>query len=359
LKGIVLHGGRGTRLRPLTHTGPKQLIPVGGKAISQYVLEDLRDAGIKEVAIVLGNIGAERVKEYYGDGSRIGVRITYIEQESPKGIADAVRLCRDFIGNDKFIVFLGDNLLKGGVASYAKDFDNSGADAMLLLTRVKDPEHFGVADFDTDGRLRGVVEKPKYAPSPYIVTGIYFFTPRIFDAIAKVTPSARGELEITDSIQALIGLSAKVVYRFVEGWWKDTGTIEDILDANRLILDERLLQSSIVGAVEEGATVEGRVNIEEGAVVKSKAVIRGPCHIGAQTIIGPNSYIGPYTSIGRFCHVENVEIENSILFDNCEVTSIKQRISESIIGQFSKLTGEEKRQSVAHFVIGESSIVTL
>jgi glucose-1-phosphate thymidylyltransferase len=359
LKGIVLHGGKGTRLRPLTHTGPKQLIPVGGKAISQYVLEDLRDSGIKDVALVLGNLAPERVQEYYGDGSKLGLRITYVSQGEPKGIAQAIQLCKAFVGNDKFVVYLGDNLLKGGISRYVKDFETSGYDVMLLLTRVKDPEHFGVVDFDPSGRLKAVVEKPKYAPSPYIITGVYFFTPSLFQAISKVSPSARGELEITDTIQQLVSSGAKVGYRFVEGWWKDTGTVEDILDANRLILDERLSESSLTGAVEQGATVEGRVVIEEGATVKRGAVIRGPCHIGSQTVIGDGTFIGPYTSIGRACHLEAVEVENSILLDNCELLNIDRRITDSIIGRFSKLKGEPKRQAVAHFVLGESSIVTL
>jgi glucose-1-phosphate thymidylyltransferase len=359
LKGIILHGGKGTRLRPLTHTGPKQLIPVAGKPISQYVVEDLRDSGIKDIIIVLGNIASERVQEYYGDGSPLGIRITYVQQGEAKGIAHAIKLCESFVNNDDFVVYLGDNLLKGGISEYVKDFEKKKDEVMLLLTRVKDPEHFGVAEFDPSGRLSGVVEKPKYAPSPYIITGIYFFSPIIFSAISKLEPSLRGELEITDAIQILLDSNAKVGYRFVDGWWKDTGTIEDILSANRSILDERLSGVSIEGLVEEGAMVEGRVVIEKGAIIKRGALVRGPCYIGSQTVIGDNAFIGPYTSIGRACRVEGVEIDNSILLDNCEITKIKQRLTDSIVGRFCKIKGDEKRAGIAHFVLGESSMITL
>ena len=359
MKAVILHGGKGTRLRPLTHTGPKQLIPVGGKPISQYVVEDLRDAGITDIAIVLGNIGPERVREHFGDGSALSVKITYIVQGEAGGIAHAVRLCKDFVGSDRFAVCLGDNLLKGGLTSYVKEFEKSDSDAMLLLTRVRDPEHFGVAEFDTTGKLKAVVEKPKYAPSPYIITGFYFFKPMLFDVIAKLKPSARGELEITDAIQELLKSEKGVGYRIVEGWWKDTGTVEDILDANRLILDDKLSGPVLKGTIEEGTVIEGRVSVEAGAIVKKGSVIRGPCYIGAESKIGENTFIGPYTSVGRGCVLEEVEIENSILMANCHIVKTKQRITDSIVGPFSQISGAGGRPGTARLVVGEGSSILM
>ncbi len=357
MKAIILHGGRGTRLRPLTHTGPKQLIPIAGKPVSQYVVEDLRDAGITEIAIVLGSIGPERVKEYYGDGSAFGVKITYVNQGDPKGIAQAVTLCKNFVGSDKFVLCLGDNSLKGGITRYVKEFREHEYDAMLLLARVKDPEHSGVAEFDPTGKLRAVIEKPKYAPSPYAVIGFYFFTTTIFDAIGKVKPSYRGELEITDAIQVLLNSNLKIQHMIVDGWWKDTGTVEDILEANRLILDDRLKESVIKGVVEEGATIEGRALIEEGATIKAGATIRGPCYIGSQTTIGKNTFIGPYTSVGRGCMLEEMEIENSIVMDNCQIARLGMRITDSIIGRFSDVAGGRSRTGTIKFIIGEGSYI--
>lgn len=355
MKGIVLHGGKGTRLRPLTHTGPKQLIPIAGKAISEYVLEDMRDAGIREVAIILGNIAPERVREYYGDGSRLGLKLTYIMQGEPKGISHAIALCKDFIQDDKFVVSLGDNLLKGGIAYYVKEFEKSKFDALLLLTRVKDPEHFGVADFDDSGKLRGVVEKPKYAPSPYIVTGYYFLSNYIFKAISEIKPSKRGELEITDALQVLLDEKRSVTYRIVEGWWKDTGTVEDILDANRLVLDDKIQRSVMDGTLERGSRVQGMVHLEEGALVKSGAIRRGPCFIGAQTTIDGDCRIGPYASIGRGCSLQGVEISNSILMDNCRISRFEASISDSVIGKFTQIKGRTQKKASVRLVIGEES----
>ena len=351
MKGIILHGGHGTRLRPLTHTGPKQLIPIANKPISQYVLEDLIEAGIKDVAIVLGDVYPEKVKEYYGDGSNFGVNITYIYQSKPAGIAHAVGLCEDFVGDSPFVVYLGDNLLKGGIKGFVREFEDSNVDVMVLLSEVKNPERFGVAKFK-NGRLVGLVEKPKHPPSNYALTGIYFFKPVIFEMIKNLKPSWRGELEITEAIQMLLERGYKIKHAFVTGWWKDTGTPEDILDANRLVLDE--LDAKVEGKVEEEGSIQGRVILEKNSVVKRGALIRGPAIIGENTVIGSGVYIGPYTSIGRNNQIRRGEIENSIIMDHCLI-DIEDRIVDSLIAPYSKIISNENKPRGKRFILGERS----
>ena len=349
---MILHGGHGTRLRPLTHTGPKQLIPVANKPISQYVLEDLRDSGIRDIAIILGDIYPEKVKEFYGDGRRFGVNITYIYQGEPKGIAHAVGLCEDFV-EEEFVVYLGDNLLKGGIASYVDEFSKSNMDAMILLCEVNRPELFGVAKFNDKGELVGLVEKPKVPPSRYALTGIYFFRRAIFDAIRRLKPSWRGELEITEAIHSLLVDGHKVGHRIVSGWWKDTGTPEDILEANRLVLEE--LQTRVDGTVENQSSMQGRISIGLGSIVKSGALIRGPAIIGENSTIEGDVYIGPYTSIGNNVIIRSGEIENSIIMDGCLI-EVKDRIIDSIIGPNAKIISNAKsKPSGRRFIIGESS----
>jgi glucose-1-phosphate thymidylyltransferase len=340
VKGVILHGGFGTKLRPLTHTGPKQLIPIANKPNSQYVLEDLRASGIKEIAIVLGNIFPEKVKEYYGDGRNFNVKIQYIQQVEPKGIAHAVSLCQEYVKDQPFIVYLGDNLLKGGITSFVNKFQNSDYETMILLCQVKNPERFGVAEIDEKGKLLKLVEKPKEPLSNYALTGIYFFKPVIFKMIEKLKPSWRGELEITDAIQLLLESGHNVGYQIVQGWWKDTGTPEDILEANRLVLDE--LKPATEGKIENHASVQGRVSTAKGSKIKEGALVRGPVVIGQNTIIEPNVYIGPYTSIGNNCTIKKGEIENSIIMDNCTV-DVKERITDSIVGPYSELTTNKSK----------------
>lgn len=356
MKGIVLHGGAGTRLRPLTHTGPKQLIPVANKPISQHVLEDLKEAGIKDVAIVLGDLFPEKVVDKYGNGEALDLKITYVRQGEPKGIAHAIGLCEDFIGASPFTVYLGDNLLKGGINKVAKEFESSQHDCMVLLCKVKDPERFGVAEFDTQGKLVRLVEKPKKPLSKYALTGIYFFRPVIFDAIKQLKPSWRGELEITEAIQHLLENKLDVGYRFVESWWKDTGTPEDILESNRLILDE--LQPDIRGDVQDERSIQGRVAIGEKSRIGKGALVRGPAVIGYGTIIDPQVYIGPYTSIGNNVRIARGEIENSIIMDNCYI-EVNEKITESLIGPNSNITDNKSGPKGTKLIIGESSEVTL
>jgi glucose-1-phosphate thymidylyltransferase len=356
MKGVLLHGGGGTRLRPLTHTGPKQLIPIAGKPISQYCLEDMRDAGVKEVAIVLGSVWPEKVREYYGDGSSYGMKFHYVHQGDPLGLAHAIGLAKQFVGQDKFVVYLGDNLLKGGISEHVRSFGSSESEAMVLLTKVSEPERFGVAKFDENGKLEALVEKPKKPPSPYALVGVYFFTPTIFEAISKLNPSWRGELEITDAIQTLLTNGHDVLHRFVEGWWKDTGTVQDILDSNRLVLDDRM-QTAIQGAIIDGATVEGRVHISQGAKVEARSVIRGPAYVGPNSVVGPDAYVGPYSSIGADCHIVNSEIESSVIFDGVEILNVGRRITGSIIGAHSEVVGANERPAGYKLIIGEQSSV--
>lgn len=356
MKGVILHGGFGTKLRPLTHTGPKQLIPIANKPNSQYVIEDLKASGINEIAIVLGNIFPEKVKEYYGDGERFGVKIQYIQQDEPKGIAHAVRLCKDYVKDQAFIVYLGDNLLKGGIKSFVSRFQDSAYDTMILLCQVKNPERFGVAEIDQKGKLVKLVEKPKEPTSNYALTGIYFFKPVIFKMIEKLKPSRRGELEITDAIQLLLESHCNVGYKIVQGWWKDTGTPEDILEANRLVLDE--LKPEAEGEIENHASVQGRVGLAKGSTIREGALVRGPVVIGQNTVIETNVYVGPYTSIGNDCTIKKGEIENSIIMDNCTV-DVEERITDSIIGPHSELTTNKSKPHRKKFILGERTCIEL
>lgn len=354
MKGVVLHGGLGTRLRPLTYAGPKQLIPVANKPISQYVVEDLRDSGISEIAIIVGETFPELVKQYYRDGSHLGVKISYIYQEKPLGIAHAVGLCKDFIGDDDFVVYLGDNLLQKGIKDYVRDFRESDADAMILLKEVDDPRRFGVAKFDEDGNLVRLVEKPKEPPSKYAVIGVYMFKPVIFDAIATLKPSWRGEYEITDAIQTLIDWGMKVEYRIIDGWWFDTGKKDDVLQVNAVILDERI-DREVEGRI-ENSRIDGRVRIEEGAEIINSH-IRGPAIIGSGAKI-VNSYVGPYTSIGKDVYLKDSSIEYSIVMDNAYLEGIN-RVSDSLIGRNAKILKSDDNKPFIRFSISDFSEIQL
>lgn len=332
MKGIILHGGQGTRLRPLTYAGPKQLIPIANKPVSQYVLEDLVSLGVKEVAIILGETFPELVREYYGDGSRFGVNITYVNQGRALGIAHAVSLCKDFVGGDDFVVYLGDNIFQHGIAKYAPSFTNNRLDSMILLKEVEEPQRFGVAKLDGNGKLLRLVEKPKEYISSYAVVGAYFFSPSFFKIVGKLKPSWRNELEITDAIQLMIDEGYKVGYSFVDGWWADTGKKNDILALNATILDERI-QGKIDGKV-LNSRVEGRVRVGEGTVVENSTV-RGPAIIGRNTRI-IDSHVGPYTSIGDSCSIVKSSVEYSIIMDNTSIEEILN-LEESLVGRNTKI----------------------
>lgn len=356
MKGIILHGGHGTRLRPLTHTGPKQLLPIANKPMSRFALDDLVDAGITDIAIILGDIFPEKVKEYYGDGSRFGAKISYIYQEKPGGIAQAINLCKDFVKDEKFVVYLGDNVLRGGITNYVNRFMASESDAIILLCEVKDPSRFGIATLKGKS-VEKIVEKPSNPDSNLAVIGIYFLTPSIFPIISELKPSWRNELEITEALQNLMKSGGRIEYDFVTGWWKDTGTPEDILDANRFILDG--IGSKTEGIVESEESLQGRISIGAKTVIAKGAVIRGPVSIGDNTKIEAGVYIGPYTSIGDNVSIKRGEIENSIIMNNCEIDTAG-RITDSIVANFSKIIDLSNPSPKGHrFLIGERSQVML
>jgi len=341
MKGVILHGGAGTRLRPLTFSGPKQLIPVANKPISQYVLEDLRDSGIRDIAIILGNVYPEKVVNYYGDGSRFSVKITYIHQGEPKGIAHAVGLCREFVDKDDFVVYLGDNLIQHGIKRYLEEFQRGDYDGYILLKEVEDPTRFGVAKFDNNGNLVDVIEKPKKPPSNYAVIGIYFFRPVVFDIIKELKPSWRGEYEITDAIRLMMQKGYRIGYSIVDGWWFDTGKKDDILEVNRVILDERAGRD-VRGEIVD-SRIEGRVMVMDGTKVIN-STIRGPTIIGEGCVI-KDSFIGPYTSVGNGCQIINSSIEYCILLENVIIENI-DRLEESIVGNNAKIIRNTGRKVV-------------
>ncbi len=357
MKGLVLSGGSGTRLRPLTHTGPKQLIPVANKPVLQYVIEDLKEAGITDIGVILGNNGKEQVIAELKDGSQYGVRITYIEQGAPLGIAHAVQCAREFMGDDDFIVYLGDNMLKDGVKGLVDDFMEGDYDAAISLQAVPNPQQFGVAELDGDGRVISLEEKPRVPKSNYALVGVYLFTPLIFDMIRQIKPSWRNELEITDAIQKLLDNNYKVRSHIVTGWWKDTGKPEDILEVNRLVLDE--LKPEMKGVVEEGASVVGRVSLGSGSIIRKGCVVRGPVVIGDNCIIEDSTYIGPYTSIGNDCTIKGAYIESSVLMGGCRV-ECDSRIVDSLIGKNATiLSANHEVPKGTRLIVGENSYLKI
>jgi glucose-1-phosphate thymidylyltransferase len=352
MKGIILHGGAGTRLRPLTYSGPKQLIPIANKPVSQYALEDLISAGIRDIAIVLGETFPELVREHYGDGSRFGVRITYVYQGLPKGIAHAIGLCKDFVGDDKFVVYLGDNMLQNGIKEFVREFVDNNYDAMVLLKEVDDPTSFGVAEFDKSGKLVRLVEKPKVPPSKYALIGVYFLSPEIFRMIEELKPSWRGEYEITDALQMLLERNYNVGYRIVKGWWFDTGKKDDILKVNALILDERL-ERRIEGEI-INSDVEGRVAIDKDTKVIN-STIRGPTVIGRGCYI-ENAFIGPFTSIGDNVKIVNSSVEYSIVMGGAVIENV-DRIEDSLIGKNVKILRREGRKAYRFSITNHSEVI--
>ena len=354
MKGIILHGGHGTRLRPLTHTGPKQLLPIANKPMSQYCLETLKKAGISEVAIIIGGPASNKVQEYYGNGENFGVRITYVYQDQPLGIAHAIRLCKDFINDEKFIAFLGDNILKRDISDYAKEFKNTSVDASILLCKVENPSQFGIADVNPDGSIKKIMEKPKDPPTDLAVTGIYFLTPKIFDIIDRLKPSWRNELEITDALQMLLEEGNKISYYMVTDYWKDTGTPDDIIHANKIILEG--MKPYFEGIKEDGAQIEGNVMIGKDSIIKSGAKIKGPVIIGKNCIIDSNTYVGPNTSIGDNSKLSRCHIENSIIMSGCNVDG-NISISHSIIAFNSEILYKEN-QIDKIFLLGEGTKIS-
>ena len=351
MKGLILSGGRGTRLRPLTYTSAKQLVPVANKPVLFYGLEALAGAGIRDIGIVVGDTQHE-IRAAVGDGAAWGVRITYIEQDAPRGLAHAVLISEPFIGNDPFVMYLGDNLLNKGIATFVEEFVREGPAAQILLARVPDPQMFGVAEL-SQGRVVRLVEKPPEPKSDLALVGVYMFSPAVFDAVKAIRPSFRNELEITDAIQRLIDGGHEVRPHIVDGWWKDTGKLEDMLEANRLILET--LERRIDGAVDAGSRVEGKVVIEAGATVEG-SVIRGPVIVGARARI-VNAFVGPYTSIMNDAEVRDSEIEHSILLEGSSISHLSTRVEDSLIGKNVRIYRLPVKPSAYRFMLGDNSEV--
>ena len=354
MKGLVLSGGKGTRLRPITHTSAKQLVPVANKPILFYVMENLADAGIKEVGVIVGDT-ADEIRAACGDGSQWGLSLTYIPQDAPLGLAHAVKIAEDFLAGEPFVMYLGDNLLPGGITDLVQQFQALKPKAMILLTRVPDPERFGVAVLRPDGQVESLEEKPKEPRSDLALVGVYLFTNDIFKAVHAIKPSARGELEITDAIQWLIDSGAAVLPHLVEGWWKDTGKLEDMLEANRIVLDG--LEPSNRGEVDAESRLIGKVVIEEGAKVV-RSLIRGPAIIGRGAHI-EDAYIGPFTSIYFGCEIRSAEVEHSIILENSRVVDIEGKLADSLVGKDVLVTRTRTRPHAYRLMLGDHSQVEL
>jgi len=350
MKALILSGGSGTRLRPLTYSQQKQLIPIANKPVLFYAIEDVIEAGANEIGIILGP-NKDQVIDTVKSRSW-SVPIEFIFQGEPKGLAHTILVAEKFLDDD-FVMYLGDNILRDGIVRHEERFQKLKSDASVLLTKVEDPQRFGVADLNPDGSIRMLVEKPKVPPSNYALVGVYFFKPIIIEACKAIKPSWRDELEITDAIQWLIEQGYKVDASFVEGWWKDTGKPEDIFEANRLILDD--IKTRNEGQINE-SHVMGRVVIEKGALIE-RSVIKGPCVIGARSVIS-DAYIGPYTSVGDDCRVCGTEVEDTIIMDDCMINKAG-KIVESLIGRNVKIEEGKTLPKGNRLIVGDNSDISL
>jgi glucose-1-phosphate thymidylyltransferase len=353
LKGLILSGGKGTRLRPITHTSAKQLVPVANKPVLFYGIESLGAAGIEEIGIIIAPETGGEIREAAGDGSAFGVTITYIEQDEPAGLAHAVLTAEPFLGDSPFVMYLGDNLLRDGIIDLVEAFRAQEPDALILLTPVPDPEHYGVAELDGD-QVKRLVEKPKEPKSDLALVGVYMFTPAIHEAARAIEPSWRNELEITDAIQHLIDSGLRVDPHIVRGWWKDTGQVQDMLDANRLILDD--VEERIEGELIDSRT-EGRVVIEKGARLENSTV-RGPAVIGAGAHL-VNAYIGPYSAVGENVTIEGAELEYSIVLAGSSIRNLDGRIEASLIGRNVAIARSPALPKAYRFVVGDNAEIAI
>jgi len=354
MKGIILHGGHGTRLRPLTHTGPKQLLPIANKPMSQYCVETLVESGITDIAFIVGGIGSDKVKEYYENGEKFGAKFSYIKQDSPLGIAHAVSLCEEFVNNEKFIVFLGDNIIQREINDYVNDFKKSNSFASLLLCEVKNPSQFGVAEIKNNKIIK-ITEKPKIPASNLAVTGIYLLTPYIFEVIKKLKPSWRNELEIADALEMLIQEQKEISFGIITDFWKDTGTPFDIIEANKFLLEK--MQESFNGEKEEDVIVQGKVMIGKGTIIKKGVKIVGPTIIGKNCIIEKDSLIGQNTSIGDNSQISQSNISNSIVMSNCIIKGTIN-MTNSIIASNSKII-QNLKEGKKSFLLGEGTQISI
>ncbi|OGO43228.1 MAG: glucose-1-phosphate thymidylyltransferase [Chloroflexi bacterium RBG_16_57_9] len=351
MKGLILSGGKGTRLYPLTYTSAKQLVPIANKPVLFRVIETIRDAGITDIGIVVGDTAAE-IKNAIGQGRRWGANVTFIPQEAPLGLAHAVKISREFLGDDRFVMFLGDNVIQGGIASLIRQFAESDWNCQIVLTPVAEPQHYGVAELD-NGQIVRLIEKPKDPPSNLALVGIYMFDHNVFEAVNAIAPSWRGELEITDAIQYLVNKGYQVYPYIHRGWWIDTGKPIDMLEANNRVLDE--LDHHVDGYIDRDSQLNGKVTVEKGAEVIN-SVIRGPAIIGEHTRI-VNSYIGPFTSIYHHVLVENSEIEHSIVLENTKIVDIPYRIEDSLIGRNVEIVRSPIKPKAYKMTLGDHSKV--
>ena len=342
MKGIILHGGHGTRLRPLTYARPKQLLPIANIPMSQYGLESLKEAGISDIAIIIGGNNSSKVRDYYGDGSKFNVNITYIEQDEPKGISHAIGLCEKFVDGGKFVVFLGDNILVKNINDSTSEFKKSDDVAKILLCEVSNPKQFGIAELEKDGSIKRIIEKPKDPPTNLAVIGVYFLTPIIFGVIKNLKPSWRNELEITDALQKLLESKKRISYDIITKYWKDTGTIEDIIDANKTILENMKEYSKIN---KNGLEISGKVVIEKNVKIGKKVKLNGPVLIGKDCSIQGNSIIGPNVSIGSGTSLENCHIKDSIVMNDCKI-NLDIKLENSIISYNTTISSNKEKKSI-------------
>ncbi|HEY9804591.1 MAG TPA: glucose-1-phosphate thymidylyltransferase [Leptolyngbyaceae cyanobacterium] len=357
MKALILAGGKGTRLRPLTYSGAKQLVPVANKPILWYCIAEIVAAGIVDIGIIISPETGQEVKTKTGNGERFGAKITYILQDEPAGLAHAVKVARPFLGDSPFVMYLGDNLIQpGGLNYFLQKFESQQPDALILLSQVADPRAFGVATVDETGKVLQLVEKPKVPPSNLALVGVYFFSPMIHKAIASIQPSPRGELEITDAIQSLIDQQYQVMSHELEGWWLDTGKKDDLLEANRLILDA-YLTTSILGEFDTQTQIVGRVQIGKNTKIIN-CTIRGPVIIGDNCYL-ENCYIGSFTSIADNTKVIDTDLEYSLVLENAYISGIDQRIIDSVIGQRARLTRTVNRPQALRFMIGDDCQIEL
>ena len=351
MKGLILSGGKGTRLRPITHTSAKQLIPVANKPVLFYGIEAIAAAGIDEIGIIIAPETGDEVRAAVGDGSAFGVRVTYIVQEAPAGLAHAVLTAERFLGGEPFVMYLGDNLLQGGITGLVERFRTGACDALILLTPVPDPQNYGVAELDGE-RVVNLTEKPRTPRSDLALVGVYMFSASVHDAARAITPSARGELEITDAIQHLVDSGLRVEPHVVQGWWKDTGQLADILHANRLILDT--LEARCDGVLEE-SQLDGRVIVGAGTRLE-RSTVRGPTIIGSDVRL-IDAYVGPYTAVGDGCVIEPAEVEHSILLAGCEVRDLDGRVESSLLGRNVRISRDARQPRAYRFMLGDNSEV--
>lgn len=355
MKALVLAGGSGSRLRPLTHTVAKQLLPIANKPIIHYVLEDISSAGVEHVVMIVGKETQADVCRDLGDGGQWGLHITYVYQDEPLGLAHCVALAQDELGDEPFVMYLGDNLLRSGIAGFAKQFSNSNADALALLCEVPNASEFGVAEFAEDGSLKRLVEKPQAPPSNKALVGVYFFGPRVFEAVKSIQPSGRNELEITDAIQWLMDNGGIVDHVEVHGWWKDTGKPHDVLEANRLVLRDLSEKIDPTSDIDESSQLLGEVHLGAGVVIRN-SVIRGPVTIGANTHV-TDATVGPFTSIGETCEIRNAEISYSIVMEGSQIEDIDERIDWSLIGRGVRIFHATGKPKGLNLVLGDRSQV--